>query len=82
MKGLVLVGIIVILVSTMFIILLFSTLVKMNLTCLGDPDNPRIIRCDLRKYNIDLIFSLMMIAFFVMLDVGAVYLMFSGPGVI
>ncbi len=77
MKGTMLLGLMIIFISTSFILLLFTTLVKASALCISSPTNPQQISCDIKKFNVDLFFGLMIICFFFLLDVAAVYLAFS-----
>ncbi len=78
MRPVLIIGMIIIFISTLFIMLIFNTLVKANISCLGNPQNPKIVTCNMKRYNIDIIFGLMLIGFFIVLDVGALYLIFTG----
>jgi hypothetical protein len=81
MKPVMMLGILILFISSLFIMLIFETLVRANVACLGSPENPSIVRCDLRKYNIDIIFGFLLIAFFAVLDIVAFYLLFTGAAI-
>jgi hypothetical protein len=77
MKSLVLTGVVIIIISTLFIVLIFNTLIKANLACLGRPDRPEIMQCSIKRYNIDMIMGLMLVGFLTLLDFGSLYLVLS-----
>ena len=81
MKTVMILGILIIIISTLFIMLIFNTLVMANVKCLGNPENPRLVTCNLKRFNIDMIFGLMLIGFFAVLDMGALYLILTGTTV-
>ncbi len=71
-------GIVIIFISTLFIVLIFDTLVKANVSCLGRPENPQVVKCNIKRYNIDIIMGLMLVGFFILLDIGALYMVLTG----
>jgi len=77
MKGTMLLGLIIIFICTSFILLIFTTLVKASALCISASGAPQEISCDIKKFDVDLFFGLMIICFFFMLDVAAVYLALS-----
>ncbi|MBN2330184.1 MAG: hypothetical protein JXC85_00035 [Candidatus Aenigmarchaeota archaeon] len=81
MKPVMMLGILIIIISTLFIILIFNTLVSANIKCLGDPENPRVMTCNLQKFNVDMVFGLMLVCFFALLDMAAFYLIFTGAAI-
>jgi hypothetical protein len=78
MKTVMIMGIIIIIISTLFIVMIFNVLIRANVKCLGTPENPGAMKCNLQKFNIDTIFGLMMIGFFIVLDIGALYMFMTG----
>lgn len=81
MKPVMVLGIMIIIISTLFIMLIFNTLVMANIKCLGSPENPRVMTCNLKRFNIDMVFGLMLVGFFIVLDIGALYLVLTGTPV-
>lgn len=73
MKSAAVLGVLIIITSNLFIVLIFDTLAKANITCVGAvQDNT--FECNLKQFNIDLIFGLLMISFFLMLDAVSFYI--------
>ena len=78
MKPVMMLGALILIISTLFIMLIFNTLIRANMNCLGNPSNPGKMTCNLKRFNIDMIFGLMLVGFFIVLDMGALYMLFTG----
>lgn len=78
MKPIMMLGLLIIIISSLFIMLIFDMLVSANIKCLGSPENPSVMKCNLKRFNVDMVFGLMLICFFSMLDIAAFYLILTG----
>ncbi len=81
MKPVMMLGVMIVIISTLFIMMIFNTLVMANIKCLGNPENPAQMKCNLKRFNIDVIFGLMLVGFFTVLDIGALYLVLTAGSI-
>jgi len=77
MRAVILVGLVIIFISTAFILLTFTTMVKSNINCVGNPENPNVMKCNIGDYGVGFIAGLILVGFLMLLEIGAVYLMFT-----
>jgi len=68
-------GLVIIFITTFFVLSLGSSLAKQTVTCSKIPSNPDNVNCRLEKYNMDMIVTFLMVLSFIIADAGAVYLM-------
>jgi len=76
MKAIMLIGLVIIFISMLFIVLVISTMVRANVECVSSDDNPQLLKCNIKEFSVSLVTGLIMLGFFMMVEVGAVYLMF------
>lgn len=77
MRAVIFIALMIVFISSLFILFIFNTLIEDNLNCIGDPQEETVVTCNMKSYGMDIIIGLTVIGFFVLLDIGAVYLMFS-----
>ncbi len=75
MKLVLTIGLMIVFITTFFIMSLGSSLVKESVMCEELPDKPDNFNCHLEKYNMDMVVTFFMVLSFILADVGAVYLM-------
>ncbi len=75
MKIVLTIGLVIIFITSFFVMALGGTIVKQVITCEEIEYNPDNYNCRLEKMNMDVFFTLLMTFFFIMADIGAVYLM-------
>jgi hypothetical protein len=75
MRIVVIIGLVIIFISAFFILFIFGMLAQLNVKCLGDPSEPAVTRCDFGQYGTEIVVSILLAGFFVVLDFGAMYLM-------
>jgi hypothetical protein len=81
MHAVIFIGLVIIFISSFFMLFIFSTLANLNVRCLGDPSNPSITECDFGQYGTEITLSVLMAGFFVLLDFGALYLMLNAASI-
>jgi Na+/H+ antiporter NhaC len=69
------VGLIIIFITTFFVLALGSSLAEESIACEELQDNPENVDCRIEKINMDVIVTFLMVVSFIIADVGAVYLM-------
>ncbi len=78
MRLVVLIGLVIVFISTMFVLTIFNSVIKDHISCVGDTENPRNVKCEFETSSVDFLFGLAFMIFFVALDIGTVFLMFTG----
>ena len=71
-------GVVIILISVVFIALIADLMVRVNVSCLLGGGNS-IIRCGMRRFSTDIVFGLALVTLFTFLAISAVYLMKTNP---
>ncbi|MCK4714391.1 MAG: hypothetical protein KAT35_02360 [Candidatus Aenigmarchaeota archaeon] len=75
MRIVIMVGLLIVFITTFFIMSLGSSLVEESIMCEEMPDKPDNYKCRIEKYNMDMVVTFFMVLSFIIADVGAVYLM-------
>ncbi len=77
MRIVLLVGLVIIFITTFFTLALGTSLVNESVTCEELPDKPDNFNCQIENYNMDMLFTFFVVISFVIVDMGAVYLMIT-----
>ena len=75
MRIVIMVGLLIVFITTFFIMSLGSSLVDESVMCEELPDKPDNYNCRIEKYSMDMVVTFFMVLSFIIADVGAVYLM-------
>lgn len=71
-------GVLIILISIVFIALIADLLMRVNVSCLLS-DGKSVLRCGMRRFSTDIVFGLALVILFFFLVISAVYLMKTNP---
>jgi len=71
------VGLLIIFITSFFILAMGSSFVKQTVVCEEMPYRPDNVNCRLAKLNMDTLVTFFMVISFLIADVGAVYLMIT-----
>ena len=71
-------GIVIILISIVFVALIADLLMRVNVACLLS-DGKSVLRCGMRRFSTDIVFGLALVTLFSFLAISAVYLIKTNP---
>jgi hypothetical protein len=75
MKVVLIAGLIIIFITSFFVLALGSSLAEESIACEELPYSTENVNCRIDKINMDVIVTFLMVVSFIIADVGAVYLM-------
>ena len=72
MKIIVLLGLVIVFISSLFILLIFNFLIKSQVSCVKNLEK---MKCDVKSMSMEFVIGLVIIGFFVLVDFGTIYIM-------